>query len=249
MTPMSPRWRIAADQVAPTPWRNGGGVTRELLRVDAPDGAARDAGEWLLRISLADIAADGPFSAFDGVTRWFAVIAGAGVRLRWPGHGAGSPRPGVEDLTPASAALEFDGGRAPGCTLLDGATRDLNVMVRTGAAQAVLLRADATTPWRWDGAQRGLFALRAVRLQRGGDGGSDIADSGASNDRGDDDSAEAIRHGLDLPPHTLAWFDDGDTSPWSLAETPPSVAANAQTAGSGAPAGWWIGLRHLPPAR
>ena len=61
----------------PQPWRNGGGVTRELL-------AWPDGGDWRVRVSVADIDADGPFSAFPGVERWFAVLEGAGVALRSP---------------------------------------------------------------------------------------------------------------------------------------------------------------------
>jgi environmental stress-induced protein Ves len=42
-----------------------------------------------LRISVAAITRDGPFSAFAGVQRWFAVLRGDGVMLRagrWPHH-------------------------------------------------------------------------------------------------------------------------------------------------------------------
>ena len=59
---------------APQAWRNGGGSTRELLAW--PAGA-----DWRVRVSVAEIGADGPFSAFDGVERWFAVLSGAGVVL------------------------------------------------------------------------------------------------------------------------------------------------------------------------
>ena len=68
----------SAANAAPQPWRNGGGVTRELLCLPAGSG-----NDWTLRISVADIDADGPFSPFPGVTRWFAVLDGAGVRLRF----------------------------------------------------------------------------------------------------------------------------------------------------------------------
>ena len=95
---------VRFDDVTPQPWKNGGGVTRELLRLPAT-------GDWNLRISLADIAADGPFSAFEGVERWFAVIEGNGVRLDWNGR---------ERLMDMSAwPLCFDGADAPGCRLLD----------------------------------------------------------------------------------------------------------------------------------
>jgi environmental stress-induced protein Ves len=71
---------IQADQVAAQAWRNGGGQTRELL-------AWPNASDWKLRISRADIASDGPFSAFAGVQRWFVVISGKGVVLHMPMSG------------------------------------------------------------------------------------------------------------------------------------------------------------------
>lgn len=47
-------------QLPVSPWRNGGGATREVAR--HPQGAAADGFEW--RVSVADIGADGPFSAY-----------------------------------------------------------------------------------------------------------------------------------------------------------------------------------------
>jgi environmental stress-induced protein Ves len=35
----------------------------------------------VVRLSVADIERDGPFSAFAGLIRWFAVLSGAGVLL------------------------------------------------------------------------------------------------------------------------------------------------------------------------
>ena len=106
---------IAAASVAATPWRNGGGRTRELL-------VWPSAQDWRLRLSLADIEHDGPFSAFPGITRWFAVLEGAGVELkideRW------------QRVRADDAPLCFDGAAAPVCCLIDGPTRDLNLMLR-----------------------------------------------------------------------------------------------------------------------
>lgn len=139
---------LRAGAVDAAPWRNGGGVTRELL-------AWPNAADWRVRISVAEIEADGPFSAFDGVLRWFAVLHGAGVVL-----GAN----GIERrLTPASAPLRFDGAQAPACRLIDGATRDLNLMLRYGT-QGVLQRAVSgehwTQAWRW----RAAFVAQPARL-------------------------------------------------------------------------------------
>lgn len=117
---MSPLVRRLAD-IAPQPWKNGLGRTRQLLaRPDGPD--------WRIRISVADVAADGPFSSYPGVTRWFAVIEGAGVRLEIDGM--------QHDLAPASPPLRFDGAAATNCRLVDGPTRDLNLMLR-GAPGAI----------------------------------------------------------------------------------------------------------------
>ena len=66
--------QISALDLTPQPWKNGGGKTRELLAWPHPS-------DWILRLSVADIEADGPFSSFPGVQRWFAVLRGNGVRL------------------------------------------------------------------------------------------------------------------------------------------------------------------------
>ncbi len=133
---------IDAQCVAPTPWRNGGGQTRELLT--RPDGAP-----WQLRISLADIDRDGPFSAFADTQRWFGVVEGAGVALRF--------EDGERTVTPNSPPLSFDGAAAPECRLIDGPTRDLNLMVRQGAA--LMADAQAHQDWSDSFTERGLFTL------------------------------------------------------------------------------------------
>ncbi len=120
--------------VAATRWRNGGGLTRELAAWPAQ-------GDWQWRMSVAEVGADGPFSRFDGVTRWFAVLQGPGVTLtvRTPGdsgaHGATEHR-----LTRADAALCFDGAAATHCSLIDGATQDFNLMVRDSCLPARMQR-------------------------------------------------------------------------------------------------------------
>lgn len=109
--------RVRLEDVKPVPWRNGGGVTRELLAW--PDGA-----HWKLRMSVAEVAQDGPFSRFDGVERWFAVLAGAGVRLRLDGA--------THELTTGSAPFRFDGGATTDCAPVAGPTQDFNLMLQGG---------------------------------------------------------------------------------------------------------------------
>lgn len=109
----------AADRLA-TPWKNGGGVTREVAAW--PPGAGMDAFDW--RVSLADVAVDGPFSAFPGVDRVLTVIAGQGLILEVEGR-----------ATPleTGAPFAFPGEAAVAARLTAGPIRDLNVMVRRGA--------------------------------------------------------------------------------------------------------------------
>ena len=57
------------------PWKNGGGITREVMV--CPDGAGFAAFDW--RISMAEVDEAGPFSCFDGVDRSLSVLSG---RLR-----------------------------------------------------------------------------------------------------------------------------------------------------------------------
>jgi len=129
---------VRADDCAFVPWRNGGGRTRELL-------AWPNASDWRVRVSVAEIESDGPFSAFDGIERCFAVLGGAGVILSLP--------QGDTRLTQHDDAVSFAGEAAPMCRLIDGPTRDLNLMVRRGAGKARIARVPPATA-RW----RGVFA-------------------------------------------------------------------------------------------
>jgi len=142
---------VRCDAVEPQPWRNGGGLTRELLAWPSRD-------HWALRISVADIRADGPFSAFPGVDRWFAVLEGNGVKLQLPG---GSQRVEID-----SAPLHFRGEHAPDCTLIDGPTRDLNFMVRRG--NGMMQRAVPGMDFCSPAAARALFCADPVTLRVGG---------------------------------------------------------------------------------
>lgn len=110
--PMSWHIRSLAD-AEPVPWRNGGGITRELA-------AGPDAAAWRWRISVAEVAQDGPFSHFPGVDRFFAVLSGAGVRLTFPDQSV--------VLTAQDKPLAFSGSSACDCRLLSGPTLDFNLM-------------------------------------------------------------------------------------------------------------------------
>lgn len=106
------------------PWRNGGGVTREVFRVPSlehgPDFAAR--------VSIADVDADGEFSRFDGVDRIIMLLRGPVMRLFVDGQRT--------DLA-AAVPFAFPGDARTRCEI-DSPTRDLNVMTRRGEAAATL---------------------------------------------------------------------------------------------------------------
>jgi uncharacterized protein len=116
---------VCLEDVAATPWLNGGGITRELLAWPHPL-------DWTARLSVAEVEHDGPFSHLAGVRRWFAVVSGAGVRLR-----IGDA---IHELTTRSEPLEFDGAAHADCKLLAGPTRDFNLMLRQGRASMKRVR-------------------------------------------------------------------------------------------------------------
>jgi environmental stress-induced protein Ves len=134
---------ISADAVSAQPWRNGGGRTRELLT--RPSGADN----WRLRISLAEVDREGPFSSFPGVERWFSVLAGAGVRLSIDGH--------EHLLRPGDAPIRFGGTVPVSCRPLAGTTTDLNLMHMGGTGCMQL--AQSGVAWHSALSHRGLFTL------------------------------------------------------------------------------------------
>jgi uncharacterized protein len=113
------------------PWKNGGGVTREIAAV--PPGAALDAFIW--RVSIADVAQAGPFSRFAEIDRTLVLLSGAGMLLDETREAGGAQ---VHALTQPLDVARFAGESAIDARLVDGATRDFNLMVRRGAASGAL---------------------------------------------------------------------------------------------------------------
>lgn len=105
-----------------TPWPNGRGLTRDIVRRTRADGAI----DWL--VSLAELGADAPFSHFPGIDRIFTLVSGGPVELA---VGPGAPmRCGL--LVPA----HFPGDVPTGSRLLGGAGRALNAFVDRGRRRA-----------------------------------------------------------------------------------------------------------------
>jgi environmental stress-induced protein Ves len=120
-----------------TPWKNGGGSTREIA-CWPPAAGIRDF-DW--RISVADIDMDGPFSAFAEIDRTIMLLNGAGIQL--------TANDGSIDQTLSTPLVpfHFSGDTALECMLLDGHTQDFNVMARRNRWQAdTMIVRTATQP-------------------------------------------------------------------------------------------------------
>ena len=126
--------RFDLNQIPHSPWKNGGGSTREI--VCFPPGVGMDSFAW--RISVATIAQPGPFSAFAGIDRKIMLLDGDGVQLV-------SAAAGIDHtLQPRWQPFAFSGDVALDCTLLGGTSTDFNVMTRRGqwSAQVEVIQAE-----------------------------------------------------------------------------------------------------------
>lgn len=108
-----------------TPWKNGGGSTRNLAT--GPEDATLADFDW--RVSMADVEADGPFSAFPGIARVIMLIEGAEMILTVDGH---VHRLALHDTLAFSGDADTS-GRVP-----SGPTRDLNLMTKSGRVDGSL---------------------------------------------------------------------------------------------------------------
>jgi environmental stress-induced protein Ves len=189
---------VKADTAAPQAWRNGGGQTRELMTWPAGK-------DWQLRISRADIEAEGPFSAFNGVDRWFTVLEGEGVVLHFSGD-----RTNTVTLRNYDMPFHFDGALAPMCTLLNGPTQDLNLMARAGSS--TMQAAQEAVPWSEGHTVRGLYTT-----------GAGVWHAGLTNVNGNlRDNTVSVA----LQARSLLWCDlASDTRPWTF--TPGTAGARA----------------------
>jgi environmental stress-induced protein Ves len=120
--------RFDVDDLPATPWKNGGGVTREI--VCQPQGAGVNDFDW--RVSIAHIASDGPFSAFPGVDRVITLLSGGGVHLQSEG------REVQHRLDTPLAPFAFAGEAPIHARLLAGDCHDFNVMTRRAVCSASL---------------------------------------------------------------------------------------------------------------
>ncbi len=117
-----------------TPWKNGGGVTREVAVW--PPGADMETFDW--RISMATVARGGSFSSFPGVDRILTVLEG---ELTLTVDGAAPLT-----LDPQSAPLPFSGDVPAAAGSPPRPVTGLNVMTRRGRARASVSRLNVEQP-------------------------------------------------------------------------------------------------------
>lgn len=119
--------RIVPAQHRRMPWRNGGGTTSEIV-VEPAELSAGD--RFVYRVSIAEVARDGPFSRFEGYDRHIVLLEGAGMTLDCEGQG----RMDLRRLEPRS----FSGGWSVVGTLRAGPVRDFNLIVDHARAASSL---------------------------------------------------------------------------------------------------------------
>ena len=141
---------MSVETQAPVRWKNDGGWTRELL-------AWPTAEDWALRISVADIEADGPFSKFMGVDRHFAVVSGMGVTLAIDGE--------AFTLDERSTLHSFAGEADTHCHLSGGPTRDFNLMTRRDRVELLWSPAGEAAPLLAQAHWRGLFTVGGASVR------------------------------------------------------------------------------------
>jgi uncharacterized protein len=138
---------IRFKELATVPWKNGGGITREIASktVDA---------SLVWRLSMADVDSDGTFSNFAGLTRILTVIEGNGLRLVGPN--------GTFEAAYGEPVI-FDGGLPIESKLLNGPVRDLNVMFDSRFCVGSVALAKA--PMHFNLADSGKRTIAVVGLQ------------------------------------------------------------------------------------
>jgi environmental stress-induced protein Ves len=113
--------KITKEQFKSMPWKNKGGITTELFRSPAE-------GDFTLRLSVAKVSEDSPFSLFPDVDRWLLILNGEGIFL--------DRSDGSRKLTKESHPFFFRGEEVISSRLVQGEIRDFNVMLKRNSGSA-----------------------------------------------------------------------------------------------------------------
>lgn len=135
------------------PWRNRAGTTHELVRWPADE-------RFAVRISVADLTAPAPFSAFPGYQRWLYLLDGGPVTLAVDGAAV--------VLAAVGDGVGFPGAAEVAATAVAHPSRDLNFMASAAVAASVeILRGPATVVRA--GAAVAVFAIAGEITATSGD--------------------------------------------------------------------------------
>jgi len=110
---------LTKEEYRSTPWENGRGLTSDILLL--PEGATRQ--DFDIRVSIAPIVADAPFSSFPGIDRHITLFHGGELELTFPTRSL--------RLMPMRP-LCFDNGEPPTAHLVEGPVQVFNVSTRRG---------------------------------------------------------------------------------------------------------------------
>lgn len=146
---MITRFLSAAERVA-SPWKNGGGVTREIAAW--PEGSGLEDFDW--RISMAEVGEPGGFSLFAGIDRCLTVLRGT-LSLNFGDRAV--------FLDGQSDPFEFAGDKACHGVPVGGPVLDLNVMCRRGRFSSRVERVSEAT-WSPSGDTAVLVALEPLAV-------------------------------------------------------------------------------------
>ncbi|MEO7067629.1 MAG: HutD family protein [Rhodanobacter sp.] len=105
------------------PWKNGLGSTREIAV--QPSDTNSEAFLWRVSIAAVDTAA--PFSQFQGIDRHIALLSGNGFSMKLDDSQ-------THELVKPFEPFAFAGEAIVAVKLVDGPTRDFNLMVRRARA-------------------------------------------------------------------------------------------------------------------
>ncbi|MFT0533340.1 HutD family protein [Castellaniella hirudinis] len=110
---------IPSTELIPSPWKNGGGSTRQIAIFPADAGMD----DFIWRVSAAQIAADGPFSYWEDIDRILMLTHGGPLRLT-------RSDTGQDTLLETGARLYFAGETPYDAALAGGPAQDFNLMLR-----------------------------------------------------------------------------------------------------------------------
>lgn len=148
--------RIDSSQFIRMPWKNGGGETLEIFRIENPKYPDRS----LFRLSMAFVKKDGPFSIFPNIDRTILLLEGDGFLLF-------KENQKIATLNKKLSPFSFKGEDQIDCQLIGSEIIDFNIMIDRdyGIATTTVIRNDTllltadTTTYIFDCKEKRLITL------------------------------------------------------------------------------------------